>query len=392
MMKIQIHRPQNLFGETLIEISTAKTKILLDCGTNAEDNALPATCEDLNIADFSAVFLAHSHTDYVGLVGNNIYLSKLAGKIITAASTYQMRKVPAFAGYYQNRVPITVGDITVTPVLVDRDDYDAYLFLIQGEGKCVLYAGDYRATGRKSFEEMLQNLPNKVDALLCEGLGLTSEDISLITERDLEEQITEVVSSKTGPIFVLQSVTDLDRTNTIFHAAKRNRRLFLEDLYLANISDAVGNIVPNPNGFVGVKAFLTTGYRPEHIRYRLFEKLNRVDKSQLSSQKFVMCIRTNMKKFMKSLSQSVRFYDGALIVSLPAGERAQAAEFAQFAQSKGLEIKNLHTSGHADARALQALVSAVHPAKIVPVQLENANWFIGEFSANEVIKEDSINL
>lgn len=392
MMKIQIHRPKNIFGEALIEISTTKTKILLDCGTNAEDNALPATCEDLNIADFDAVFLAHSHTDYVGLTGDKIYLSQLTSKIITAANTYRMKKTPAFAGFYQDRKAIMVGDIAVTPILIDHEDYDAYLFLIKGPGKSILYTGDFHANGRKSFEEMLQNLPNKVNALLCEGLGLTGEDIALITERDLEEQITEAVGSKTGPIFVLQSVTDIDRTNTVFHAAKRNRRLFLEDLYLANINDAIGNIVPNPNGFVGVKVFLTTGYRPEHIRYQMFEKLNRVDKNALASQKFVMCIRTNMKKFMKSLSQSVRFYDGALIVSLPSEERPQAAEFAKFSQSKGLEIKNLHTSGHADARALQALVSAVHPAKIIPVQLENANWFVGEFNGNEVIKEDSINL
>jgi len=34
----------------------------------------------------------------------------------------------------------------------------------------------------------------------------------------------------------------------------------------------------------------------------------------------------------------------------------------------------------------------VHPAKIVPVQLQNANWFVGEFHGTDVIKEDSINL
>ena len=391
-MNIQIHRPKNSAGETLIEISTAKTKILLDCGINLDDNALPAACENLKIADYNAVFLAHAHTDYAGLTGETVYLSQLTGKIITAANTYRMKKTPEFAGFYQDRKSISIGDITVTPILIDYEDYDAYLFLIKGPGKSILYTGDFHANGRKSFEEMLKNLPDKVNVLLCEGLGLTGEDIALVTERDLEEQITEAVGNRTGPIFVLQSVTDIDRTNTVFHAAKRNHRLFLEDLYMANINDAIGNIVPNPNGFVGVKAFLTAGYRAEHIRYQMFEKLNRVDKNALTSQKFVMCIRTNMKKYLKSLSQSVRFYDGVLLVSLPVGEHQQAAEFVKFAQDKGLEIKNLHTSGHADARALESLVAAVHPAKIVPVQLQNANWFVGEFHGTDVIKEDSINL
>jgi ribonuclease J len=388
-MKIQIHRPANLERETLIEISTAKTKILIDCGTNLEDNALPAACEDLNISDFQAVFLSHAHTDYIGLTGEKIYLSKLTSRVITAANVYRMKKTPTFAGFYQDRVPIIVGDITVTPVLVDRAEYDAYLFLIQCEGKCVLYTGDFCATGRKSFEEMLQNLPDKIDALLFEGIGITREDIALITERDLEEQITEFIGGKTGPVFVLQDTTDIDRTSTVFHAAKRNRRLFLEDVYMATIHDAIGNITPNPNSFVGVKAFLTAGYRPEHIRYQLFEKLNRVDKKALTAQKFVMCIRTNMKKYMKSLSQTARFYDGALLVTLPAGEQPDA-EFLKFAQEKGLEMKSLRTSGHADARALQAMVDTVHPQKIIPLQRENADWLAGEFPDIEIIKEDSI--
>jgi ribonuclease J len=390
-MKIEIHRLKNPTGETLIEIAAAKTKILFDCGTNVEDNALTVTCESVRIDDFHAIFLAHAHTDYVGLTGNAIYLSRLSEKVLTAVNAYRMKKTPAFAGYYQNREPIVIGDITVTPVLIDREEYDGYLFLIEGEGKRVLYTGDFRAHGRKSFEEMLQNLPKKIDALICEGMGLTSEDIALVTERDLEEQLTEWIGTKTGPVFVLQSVTDIDRTATIFHAAKRNRRLFLQDLYMANLNDTIGNIVPNPNGFVGVKAFLTAGYRPEHIRYKMFEKLNRIDKRALTAQKFVMCIRTNMKKYLKRLSQIVRFYDGALLVTLPAEEQLPA-DLVKFAQDKGLEVKVLRTSGHADARALQALVSVVHPAKLIPVQLENANWFVGEFGGIEVIKEDFLSI
>jgi len=391
-MNIKIHRAANPAGETLVEISTVKTNILLDLGTNLDGSALPSTLSDLIIPRFDAVFLSHAHTDYIGLANGTVYLSELTSKIISAARVYNMEKAPSFTGFYKDRTKITVGDITVTPILVDSDAYDAYLFLIEGEGKSILYTGDFRANGRKSFEEMLQNLPVKTNALLCEGMGLTKADENSITERDLEEKATEILSKKTGPVFVLQSATDIDRTSTMFHAAKRCGRLFLEDLFMANITDAVGTIVPNPNGSLGVQTFLTTGYQPEHIRYQLFRKLNRIDKTKLSSEKFVMCVRSNMKKYLKSLSQSMRFYDGILIVSFASGEQPEIEDFIQFAKSKGLEIVYLRTSGHGDARALQALVSTVHPAKIMPIVNENINWFVGEFHGTPVIKEDSISL
>lgn len=391
-MNIKIYRASNLSGEILIEVSTNTTKIIFDSGIDSDGNTAPNVFDNLDFTQLNAVFLSNTHTDYAGLSNSSIYLSGLTARIISAARIYNMENPLEFTGTYQDRTAIKVGDITVTPVLIDSDSYDAYLFLIEGEGKRVLYTGDYRANGRKSFEEMLQNLPGKTDILLCEGMGLTQADVNSITERDLEEKAAEIMSKKNGPVFVLQSATDIDRTATMFHAAKRCNRLFLEDLFMANLTDAIGNIVPNPNGSVGVNTFLTTGYQPEHIRYQLFRNLNRIDKNKIPSQKFAMCVRPNMKKYLKSLSQSMRFYGGILIVSFEAGEQPETADFVKFAKSKGMEVEFLRTSGHADARALQALVSTVHPAKIMPIHKENVNWFVGEFHGTPVIKEDNFSL
>jgi len=391
-MNIKIHRAPNQSGEILIEISTKMTKIIFDLGIDSDRNTVPPVFDNLDITQFDAVFLSHTHTDYAGLTNKTVFSSELTSRIISAARVYNMEKPFEFCGFYQDRTAIKVGDITVTPVLVDNDPYDAYLFLIEGEGKRVLYTGDYRANGRKSFEEMLQKLPVKIDFLLCEGMGITSADVNSITERDLEEKAAEIMSKKTGPVFVLQSPTDIDRASTMFHAAKRCGRILLEDLFMANLTDAIGNIVPNPNGSVGVNAFLTTGYQPEHIRYQLFRNLNRIDKNKIPSQKFAMYVRLNMKKYLKGLSQSMRFYGGVLIVSFAAGEQPDTADFVKFAKSKGMEVEFLRTSGHADARALQALVTTVHPAKIMPIHKENANWFVGEFHGTPVIKEDNLSL
>ncbi len=397
-MKMKIYRGQNQTSESLIEIETAETRILLDTGMNLEGTIPLPAADSLGGKNFDAVFISHYHTDYVGLTRElfskvPVYIGAIAGRIITASDEYKGIKPFPFDNYYKSGVPISVGDINVTPFLVDTPAFDAYMLLIEGDGKRILYTGDYRSNGRKSFEEMLQNLPEKVDVLICGGKGITREDINPITERDLEEKAVEVIGKKNGPVFVLQSITDIDRITTMNHAAQRCKRLFLEDLHMAQITSAVGSIVPNSNEFLGVKTFLTTGYQPEHFRYQMFRKHNRIGKSEIVAQKFVMCVRPSMKKYLKSLSQMMNFHNGVLIDSLQNADAKspEAAALLKFAQDKGLEVVTLRTSGHADAMALKALVNTVHPIRIVPLNIENAEWCSNEFPKTPIVKEDTLN-
>ena len=275
----------------LIEISTAKTKIILDGGMNLEENEvlfLKDLQEQYDLVGIDAVFLSHYSTDHIttarGLLDNvPVYASRLASKIALAAEDYKAKKPFPFAGYYTHATPITVGDVSVTPYLVDSPVCEGYLLLIEGEGKSVLYTGDFRANGRKSFEEMLANLTQKVDVLLCERGVLTERDTSLITERDVEEQAAKLIEESNGPVFVLQSVTDFDRGATLLYAAKRNKRIFLQDLYAAHIAVAADKAMPNPVGWVGIKAFLTTGYKPEHPRYKMFAEMPRMSRATIET-------------------------------------------------------------------------------------------------------------
>lgn len=397
-MEIKTHRGHNETVGTLVEISTAKTRILLDTGVNLDDRITMQ--QDSSLFDgkrFDAVFITHYHTDHVGLSGElfaeaPVYIGEMESRIITASDEYKAQKPYPFTQFYKSGTAISVGDITVTLFLVDQPAYDAYMLLIENDDKRILYTGDYRSNGRKSFEEMLVNLPPRVDVLICDGKGITREDINPITERDLEEKAVEMIAKKTGPVFVLQDVTHFDRITTMFHAAQRCKRLFLQPLYLSQITSAMGNKIANPDDFLGVQAFLTTGYQPEHYRYQLFKTHNRIGKSEIVKQKFVMCVTPSMKKYLKSLSQMMNFHNGVLIDSYQgdAPQSPEAEALLKFAQDKGLEVVSLRTSGHADAMALKALVNTVHPTKIVPLNQENTQWFYNEFSATVVVKEDVI--
>lgn len=384
----------------LIEISALKTKILLDGGVNLGENEvfhLPDLQTQYDFSNIGAVFLSHYRADYStltpGLLENvPVYTGRLAGGITSSAAKYKGTKPCDFAGFYESGVPIAVGEIRVTPYLVDDATFEGYLLLIEADGGKVLFTGDYRANGRKRFEEMLNGLPEKVDLLICERGVIAKEDVSLVTERDVEEKAAKLIEDKRGPVFILQDPTDFDRAASMFFAAKRNKRVFLEDLYLSQLARAAGDAMPNPAGWTGVRAYLTAGYKEDHFRYKMFTELPRLSKSELITQKYVMCIRTTMKKFMKSLFQEKGFQGGLLINTLPEGSwnSTETQEFLSFASGKGLEVVTLRSSGHADAMALKALVNAVNPAKILPVASENVPWLANEYTGIPVLAEDTV--
>lgn len=387
-MNIKIHRTSNQKNQ-IVEISTANTKIILDAGINLEENEvliLSELQEKYGFSGISAVFLSHYKTDHVtmtrGLLDNvPVYSGKLASKIALAAEKYKAKKIFDFAGFYENRVPIIIGEITVTPYQVDEDLYDGYMLMIEGEGESVLYAGDFHANSRRRFEKMVDDLPTRVDVLICEDGAISKDDVNLVTERDIEEQVAELISHKKGPVFVLQSVTDFNRAKTIFQAAKRNKRIFLEDLYMAQIAGAADKVMPNPVGWTNVRAYLTSGYKENNFRYKMFKQQPRVSKVEIETQKFVMCIRTVMKKYMKTLIQCMNVKDGVIINSLPEESFKSPAtqEFLNYMHSKGLEVVTLRNSGHADAMALKSLINAVNPKKLVPLDIQNIKWLATEY-------------
>lgn len=398
-MNIKIYRSSEQ-RNAIIEIFTSKAKILLDGGINLGENEvfhLPDLQTQYDFSNTNAVFLSHYMADYItlvhGLLENvPVYAGRLTGRITAAAAKYKAIKPYDFAGFYESGVPIMAGDIRVTPYLIDDPIFDGYLLLIEADGKKVLYTGDYRANGRKRFEDMLKSLPEKVDALICERGVIAKEDVNLVTERNVEETAAKLIGDKNGPVFILQDLTDFERATTMFFAAKRNKRIFLEDLYLSQLACAAGDAMPNPTGWANVRAYLTTSYKEDHFRYKMFTELPRLSKSEFGTQKYVMCIRTNMKKFMKSLFQLKGFGGGLIINALPEESCGSAAtqEFLSFAAGKGLQVVTLHSSGHADAMALKALVDTVKPAKILPVAVQEVPWLANEYAKIPVVAQNAI--
>ena len=383
-MYVRIIRGQNQIGGSIIEVGSASTRIVLDVGSELNET-VPVVPEVEGLfqgeARYRAVLVSHYHGDHIGLhpkvvPGIPVYMGERAYAVHRAAVAWRNQTAAAVTGYLRPGESFEVGDIRVLPLLCDHSAFDSYMIRLECEGKSLLYTGDFRSTGRKNYQALLRRL-GKVDLLITEGTTLARPPAKSPTEKELQEKAVGVLSAAEGPAFVLMAATNIDRLVTLFKAARRTGRVFLEDVYTASIACAAGYKIPNPARFSGVRAFVTPPYTEDH--YQLLQGYGqaKIGIRAIAKTHFLMCVRSSMKGYLEKLSQLVSFKGGVLLYSLWDGyrQKPEMAGFLRFMEEKGVEVVPVHTSGHAEAAAFDKLIKRTQPGWILPVHTENAGWF-----------------
>ena len=376
---IKIHRGQNQIGGNIIEIASRNTRILLDVGLElGQETAILPDIEGLfDTPAFDAVFVSHYHGDHLGLayyIDRDIplYIGEASYKIVKAADEYKGIETITPAGFLEHGKAVSIGDIKVTAFLCDHSAFDSYMLLCEADGERILYTGDFRSNGRKSFGRLLNDLPCKVDKLICEGTTLSRTTTHKSkTEAELEELAVAEFRNTSGPIFLLQSSTNIDRIVTMYRAAKRTGRVFLQELYMAEATSAIGGNIPNPQ-FSDVYAFITNPKRHDALT-----KYQRMGKARIAKSPFVMCVRSSMLRYLQGLAKICSFENGLLVYSMWTGYKEQPAmaKFIDECQNLGLRLVDLHTSGHAYPDTIRTLIAHVNPDEIIPIHTENPAWF-----------------
>ncbi len=239
-MRLTIHRGTHQIGGNCVEIATATTRLILDVGLPLEDLAQPSLAGrrprvDVMVSGVfaqappvSAVLLSHAHADHTGLLdlvppSIPVYLSKGTSKMMLAGALYagQVRLQRERERILEPRVPMVIGDITVTAYPVDHSAFDSQSFLIEAEGKRLLYSGDLRMHGRKPgmAKALIEAMSGKVvDALLMEGTHFSGNREVGPTEAELEELILPDLRSAPGLVLACFSPMHVDRLVTFYKA------------------------------------------------------------------------------------------------------------------------------------------------------------------------------
>lgn len=396
-MQITIHRAEQIGGQ-ITRISTSDASIIIDLGHNLPKNTEDKDVydNDLSVAEItngcSAILYTHYHGDHIGLfhhVPDDIpqYMGEVAKQVVcrkyeqlshlpdeTDKQRYQHALgIATKMCIFHERQTLLFGDIKVTPFFVSHSAYDAYMFLIEAEGKRILHTGDFRGHGylSKGLLPTIQKYIGQIDILIIEGTMLARKDETILTEAELAQEAVKLMK-KHKYVFVHCSSTDVERLASFKNATRKmspNRPL-VADKYQKDILDIFS---------------VTAGKKTDCFNFGTvytYGDWNGKLKKWMVNNGFTMFVRAS-KKFHALLDKIVPMLPPEeppiLIYSMWDGyinrDDTRIDEYIQL-QERFENVIPLHTSGHATTSVLRDICKLTNPKlAILPIHKEKDNDF-----------------
>jgi ribonuclease J len=324
------------------------------------------------------VFITHMHGDHIGLCekvlkGIPIYCGEVAKEIYVCLN----ERLQGFGGNPElaesfitfkagRAIPINNGDMKVTPIWTDHSAYDAYMFVVEGDGKKVLHTGDFRDHGQrgKSIDKGLPVFAGKVDVLITEGTMFGRKDEEVMTEFQLKDQAIKIFKDNSFS-FVMCSATNIDRIAAFYQAAKAANRLFICDKFQKDVLNIVTKDVLAKEHRVGIYDFSDALVNDIN---------NKEQKDRMWKAGAVFLVRaatwSQGKYSMKNLFEKKK---GWLVYSdwegYIVGEHIDPKK-AEIVNECSPRVVKLHTSGHATVSAIEKVVGITKPNLIITIHSE----------------------
>lgn len=415
-MNLIIHRGTHEIGGSCLEVISGDSRIIIDIGMPLVDssgekfninNYSSLSCEvlvsgkllpdvegvykwDMQSRKVDGILISHPHMDHYGFYNylredSNYYLGKSAKHIIDMTCIFTPIKgsIKQFVPLESGKT-INIGNFKVTPYLMDHSAYDAYAFLIESEGKRIIYSGDFREHGRKAnaFKYFLKAVPENVDALILEGTMFGRQDEKVKTEQELETKIDELVKNNEGITLMNFSAQNIDRVVTMYRVAKRNRKLFVIDFYTANILSLLGKSIPHPSpNFPEIKVFYPAGLSEKIAKEGHRDLMLKFGKYKITRQEIrqkckdiMMLVRSSMVSELEKLDT----YKGLFIYSMWGGylKEKPMEEMLSYIKKNQMDFQCVHTSGHASVDTLRKVVDTVSPKVIIPIHSFHSDQYV----------------
>jgi len=403
-MPLTIHRGTNQIGGSCVEIATATTKILIDIGLPLDSKASEGNLNLYNPGiegNIDAIFISHYHLDHYGLLplldeSIPVYVSEGTKNIFGINAIFLHQKEMKNLNVIKPLNEIRIKDISIIPYTVDHSAYDAMAFLIEAEGKRILYSGDIRLHGPKS--KLYKFLPKEVDYMILEGTNINNEVDNIRTEKDIEKEFLSIFQSTSDTInYVWCSGQNIDRLVALYRACLRSKKIMVVDVYVANVLKEIhglNNKIPflssHDNMGVYYPKYVTNNLKNSgHWNYaiHLEPNLYKFTPEMISTDpgKYVVIVRPSVLEFLEKCTSS----NGNLITSLwkEYEKRDENKPLIEWAKAKNYNLYYVHTSGHASLNELKEIVTTLKPKKIIPIHTEHKEKFKEHFSNTLVIED-----
>ena len=429
-MKLTIHRGAKTIGGTCIELASEGWRLFLDLGLplmhsdgtqfdfKEEDQSAAELIEQGILPDLegiytdqprddrAAVLLSHAHRDHWGLMGwlhpeTPVWSSSGTIRLLNVTALFVPTvRLPATIHEFKMWQPFRFGPFTITPYLADHSAPDAASFLIESDkGRRVFYSGDIRAHGRKGvvFERLLKDPPRDVDALLLEGTMLGRDGPQeFANEQAIEEELVKLARPQDRTIFFFCSSQNIDRVCSAYRAAKRTDSIFVIDLYTACVLDQLNELfehIPHPDWGPTIRVRYWRSHAQRLDEAGNLDLVYRLKKSQIKDEELAananraIILAKSNTLFDIEASRLPEKQTIELVWSMWDGYLNGEDRISRFAAAQGIEIKRIHTSGHAVIEDLQRLARAIQPAKVIPIHTLEPARYVDYFENVEIVKD-----
>lgn len=388
-MRLTIHRGAHQIGGSCVELeSSSGERLILDIGRplDAPKDVQGLVATSLDLTRPATVLISHPHMDHWGLVNElsstwPVWTGSKSAKLIELTANLFNQPIRRELRTWDSRSgTFEVGAFKITPFLTDHSAFDAYMLLIEADGRRLFYTGDFRTHGRKSnlVEQTIRDAGH-IDVLLMEGTNLRS-DKPVVTESGLELEFFRLAEATPRHVFVDWSAQNIDRTVTLFRAARRAGRDLVVDLYSADVLDTIasGTAVPHPSSddFPELKVVITRRLaalyrrqgRDDFVSHHAEGSRGRSAVSLIKGRPAIIMSRRSLvddyaaKGLSFSPSDAFVHSNWSGYLNAPGGSEAW-----DNASAAGANTCLIHTSGHASATELARFANALAPRALVPI-------------------------
>ena len=367
-MKIKIHRGTHQIGGSAIEISTASTRIILDFGNelSLDEKYIPINLDidgvTKGLPDCDGIVISHYHMDHLGqltsaLPAIPLYMGELSKEIALIGAEYQDRCLYLRllgANTFRGGDAFSIGDIRIRPLVIDHSAADSYMFVIEAEGKRVLYTGDFRMHGLRHhiLDQLVNTYIGEVDVLITEGTSFSRDADKYISEAAVLDDISSYIQDGKY-VFVMCSSTNIDRIMGIWQNMPTDKVLIC-DAYQKRILDTVINNVYYKSSLYrrhDSPLVLNKGSYPKYYMDHGFVSLVR------GTENFISQIKEFPKDYVR------------IIYSMWTGYIEENLALKTLLETYPTYL--CHASGHVSKDDLIKFIELVNPDAIIPVHTDN---------------------
>ena len=394
----------NQIGGCITVISTDNTSIMIDFGEDLPSNIKHNKYNfDWSSNTIDAVLFTHYHGDHIGRfdeIPNNVsvYMGKLTRMIMN--SIYKrvgnqeqidiLNNDLRIKEIKQNQT-IIIGDIKITPYMIDHSAYDAYMYLIETPDKTILHTGDFRTHGYRGKaviplikKYIRKNGKRDIDVLIVEGTTITRKSKRIYSENDMKKDAINLFKNQKY-VFLICSSVNLDSLATFYQAAKSQHIKTYANRY----------VIEQLDNFSKTAGTMTDLYNFKYTYPVNFDKVikSKKLKEDVTQEEFMrkegFLIIIKPEEYCKEWIDRFADLKPTIVYSMWKGyvdinNKACIKEWVDFLNNYD-DVVYMHTSGHITPEELIEVIKTVAPREaIIPIHTEVAEKFklldIGEYA------------